>query len=147
MAEVVWTTPALDDLRDIVGYISRDSRVYAERFATRVLEATRHLEDFPYSGRLVAEFKEENIFRTNAISQTSLFLSVKVLQSSDITHRDPRCAGSLSHLQVFFEYSERSVRDKTIRKKCIRLSVVSCPLSADSLQTFQLSPHHSALAP
>jgi len=61
MAEVVWTTPALDDLRDIVGYISRDSRVYAERFATRVLEATRRLEDFPYSGRLVPEFMEENI--------------------------------------------------------------------------------------
>ncbi len=61
MAEVVWTMPALDDLNDIVEYISRDSRVYAERFATRVLEAARRLEDFPYSGRLVPEFKEENI--------------------------------------------------------------------------------------
>ena len=52
MAEVVWTMPALDDLNDIVEYISRDSRVYAERVATRVLEAAR---------RLVPEFKEENI--------------------------------------------------------------------------------------
>jgi len=61
MAKVVWTRPALDDLNDIVEYISRDSKVYAERFATRVLEAARRLEDFPYSGRLVPEFKEEDI--------------------------------------------------------------------------------------
>jgi len=61
MAKVVWTGPALDDLNDIVEYISRDSKVYAERFATRVLEAARRLEDFPYSGRLVPEFKEEDI--------------------------------------------------------------------------------------
>jgi len=67
-------------------------------------------------------------FRTNAISQTSLFLPVKVLQSPDVTHRDPRCAGSLSDLQVFFEYSERSVRDKRIRKSAFscQRSVVRC---------------------
>ena len=61
MAEVKWTKPALEDLKDIVQYISRDSKVYAERFATRVVEATRRLENFPYSGRLVPEFNEENI--------------------------------------------------------------------------------------
>jgi addiction module RelE/StbE family toxin len=61
MAEVKWTKLALDDLKNIVEYISRDSKVYAERFATRVVEAARRLENFPYSGRLVPEFKEENI--------------------------------------------------------------------------------------
>ncbi len=61
MAEVIWTRPALDDLKDIVEYISRDSKVYAERFATRVMEAAKRVEEFPYSGRLVPEFKEENI--------------------------------------------------------------------------------------
>jgi plasmid stabilization system protein ParE len=30
MAEVVWTRPALDDLKDIVDYISRDSKGYNE---------------------------------------------------------------------------------------------------------------------
>jgi toxin ParE1/3/4 len=61
MAEVKWTKPALDDLKDIVQYISRDSEVYAKRFATRVVEAARRLESFPYSGRLVPEFNEESI--------------------------------------------------------------------------------------
>ena len=37
------------------------SKVYAERFGTRVIEAARRLEAFPYSGRLVPEFREENI--------------------------------------------------------------------------------------
>lgn len=61
MAEVKWTKPALDDLMDIVHYISKDSKVYAERFATRVIEAARRLEDFPYSGRLVPEFGKDDI--------------------------------------------------------------------------------------
>ncbi len=61
MAEVIWTEPALEDLKNIVEYISKDSKVYAERFATRVIEAPRRLEHFPYSGRLVPEFQKENI--------------------------------------------------------------------------------------
>lgn len=48
MAEVIWTEPALDDLKNTVEYISRDSKVYAERFTTRVIEAARRLEHFPY---------------------------------------------------------------------------------------------------
>ncbi len=61
MAEVRWTKPALDDLGDIVEYISKDSKVYAERFATYILAAARRLESFPYSGRLVPEFNVRNI--------------------------------------------------------------------------------------
>jgi len=61
MAEVRWTKPALDDLEDITEYISRDSKVYAERFAIRVIDAVKRLEHFPYSGRLVPEFNDENI--------------------------------------------------------------------------------------
>jgi plasmid stabilization system protein ParE len=38
MAEVKWTKPALDDLEGITEYISRDSKVYAERFAIRVID-------------------------------------------------------------------------------------------------------------
>ena len=58
MAEVVWADPALNDLRAVVEYIARDSRTYAERFARRVLQATRRLETFPRSGRVVPEFGE-----------------------------------------------------------------------------------------
>ncbi len=61
MAKVIWTDPALDDLRSIVDYIAADSPVYAERFGTRLVEAPRRLEDFPRIGRVVPEFEDENI--------------------------------------------------------------------------------------
>jgi hypothetical protein len=43
--------------------------------------------------------------------QTSLFLPVKVLQSLEVIHRDARCAGLLSDLNLFSEISGSSVRD------------------------------------
>ncbi len=61
MAEVIWTEPALEDLRNVVEYIARDSFAYAERFGTRVVEAPKRLAQFPFCGRMVPEFEEENI--------------------------------------------------------------------------------------
>lgn len=61
MAKVVWTEPALEDLKDIIEYIARDSLIYAERFGVRVVEAPRCLMQFPRCGRIVPEFEEENI--------------------------------------------------------------------------------------
>ncbi len=49
MVQVIWTEPALGDLRDIVQHISQDSPVYAERFANAVVEAPRRLARFPRS--------------------------------------------------------------------------------------------------
>ena len=61
MGKVIWTEPALEDLRSIIDHIAEDSLVYAERFGVRVVEAPRRLAHFPYSGRMVPEFKDENI--------------------------------------------------------------------------------------
>ena len=61
MGKVIWTDPALDDLHDIIEHISEDSPVYAERFGLQVVESPRRLEQFPYCGRTVPEFKDENI--------------------------------------------------------------------------------------
>ncbi|MFH1287809.1 MAG: type II toxin-antitoxin system RelE/ParE family toxin [bacterium] len=61
MAEVIWTELALEDLQDIIEYIAKDSFVYAERFGVRVAEAPRRLAQFPFCGRIVPEFEEENI--------------------------------------------------------------------------------------
>lgn len=61
MFKVIWTEPALEDLQDIIEHIARDSFVYAERFGIRVVEAPRRLVQFPYCGRIVPEFEEENI--------------------------------------------------------------------------------------
>lgn len=61
MAKVIWTTPALDDLQDIISFISKDSKVYAERFGARIIRTPRRLVQFPLSGRVVPEFKNDAI--------------------------------------------------------------------------------------
>lgn len=56
MARVVWTRPALDDLRDVYQFIARDSHLYA-RTTVEGIRATvrRRVERFPTSGRVVPE--------------------------------------------------------------------------------------------
>lgn len=61
MAKVIWTEPALIDLHEIIGYIARDSQVYAERFGLKVVQAPRRLRKFPCSGRIVPEFNDDTI--------------------------------------------------------------------------------------
>lgn len=61
MVQVIWTQPALNDLRDIVQHISQDSAVYAERFAHSVVQAPKRLARFPHSGRVTPEFGKPGI--------------------------------------------------------------------------------------
>lgn len=61
MARIIWTEPALDDLKETVEYIARDSPSYAARFASRIVEAPRKLESFPRLGRVVPEFQDQDI--------------------------------------------------------------------------------------
>lgn len=56
--EIIWSPLALDDLRGIASYISRDSKVYAEAVVHRIMEATDSLAVFPYIGRKVPELKD-----------------------------------------------------------------------------------------
>ena len=61
MVKVIWTEPALKDLRDLVEYIARDSAVYAARFGIHVVHAPRRLEHAPLIGRMVPEFADQTI--------------------------------------------------------------------------------------
>ncbi len=61
MARVIWTNPALADVQHIIEYISNDSLFYAERVGTRIVQAPRRLKQFPFSGRVVPEFSDNNI--------------------------------------------------------------------------------------
>jgi toxin ParE1/3/4 len=89
MAKIIWTEPALNDLREIIEYIAKDSAVYAERTGVRVVEAPRQLEQFPLSGRIVPEFKESNIreliygsYRIIYLFQTDICYIVAVVHAS-----------------------------------------------------------------
>ncbi len=53
---LIWSPASRDDLRDIVSFISRDSRQRAEAFAYRLIAETDKLQSFPEIGRVVPEF-------------------------------------------------------------------------------------------
>ena len=55
MAQIVWSYPARDDLKEIVSYIRVESPAYAKSFALRLHQRITQLEKFPNSGRLVPE--------------------------------------------------------------------------------------------
>ena len=61
MGHVIWTEPALDDVRSIMDHVAKDSPAYAARLGTRIVEAPRGLARFPHSGSIVPEFNRDDI--------------------------------------------------------------------------------------
>jgi plasmid stabilization system protein ParE len=61
MAQVIWTDPALDHLREVVLYIARQSPTNAERVRVRLVQAPRLLENNPRIGSRVPEFDRDDI--------------------------------------------------------------------------------------
>jgi toxin ParE1/3/4 len=55
MAQVIWAPAALQDVDAIAAYIARDSSDQAALFATRLIEVTDRLADYPESGRIIPE--------------------------------------------------------------------------------------------
>ena len=61
MVKIIWTEYAVEDLRFIHEYISKDSKRYADRFIEKLFERVDQLESFPKSGRVVPEFNSDSI--------------------------------------------------------------------------------------
>ena len=59
MGQVIWSPSALDDADSIAEYIARDSVDQASLFVERLIKATDRLREFPLSGRVIPEIKEE----------------------------------------------------------------------------------------
>lgn len=53
MAQINWTKKSLKDLKAINDYISLDSKFYAARFISKIVERAEQLIEFPESGRIV----------------------------------------------------------------------------------------------
>ncbi len=58
---VVWTAPALADLKDIHDYIAKDSRFYAKKVVQEMREKADQADEFPMTGKMVPEVGDENI--------------------------------------------------------------------------------------
>ena len=63
MAEikVIWSRRALDDIEELVSYISQDSELYAVNFASKIVNAVETLKVFPEIGRIVPEYNYPKI--------------------------------------------------------------------------------------
>ena len=57
--KILWTDPAIDDLRSLHSYIGKDSEVYANSFVERIILAVEKLTNFPRLGRVVPEAEKE----------------------------------------------------------------------------------------
>jgi toxin ParE1/3/4 len=73
---VVWSPRAVEDLEAIAHYIAVDSSAYAAAVVKRVLNTARYLSRFPYAGRIVPEFADEN-FREWFVYTYRLFIALR----------------------------------------------------------------------
>lgn len=70
---VEWSIRAIEDVEAIAAYIAVDSAAYARSVVKKILETTRKLSHFPYSGRIVPEFGEESIREQFAYSYRIIY--------------------------------------------------------------------------
>jgi len=60
MAEMIWTEPALADVRRVFEFIADDSPRYAAITADRIMKAVDRLINFPESGHAIPEFPDSH---------------------------------------------------------------------------------------
>jgi toxin ParE1/3/4 len=70
---VVWSPRALADVEAIASYIASDSPFYAGSVVRRIVALTRTLEKFPFAGRKVPEFEDENLREVIAYSYRIIY--------------------------------------------------------------------------
>jgi toxin ParE1/3/4 len=61
MARVAWTTPALDQVREIIEFIAQRSPSSADKWHTRLMASVDRLEHLPMLGPAVPEFELESL--------------------------------------------------------------------------------------
>lgn len=76
MAEIVWTTPALSDLNEIVEYIALSNLSAAKKLARKVFDKITRLESHPESGKIPLELKSLNYREVN-INPCRIFYKIE----------------------------------------------------------------------
>src|ERR1044072_8964265 len=59
--KLIWSPAARDDLHDIVTFIARDNPNRAMSFGYELMSEADRLKDFPESGRIVPEYRNDSI--------------------------------------------------------------------------------------
>ena len=61
MVQIRLTDSAWEDLDSITDYIAQDSLRYAQEFGNDIFKRIEQLKEFPKSGRIVPEFRNEEM--------------------------------------------------------------------------------------
>lgn len=77
---VIWSLPARNDLKEIHGYIAKDSRHYAEKTIEDIVSKSENLSHFPQIGRVVPEINNSYIREI----QTNSFRLIYQLVQKDV---------------------------------------------------------------
>jgi len=59
--QIRWSPRAATNFEDICNYIAKDSEYYAPLFAKRANAIIKTIPQFPAAGRVVPEYKDENL--------------------------------------------------------------------------------------
>jgi toxin ParE1/3/4 len=71
--EVVWSPRAVEDVEAIASHIADDSPAYAAAVVRKIVASTRKLSRFPFAGRIVPEFDDENLREQFAYSYRIIY--------------------------------------------------------------------------
>ena len=95
--KVIWSKESLQQLIEIEQYISRDNPERAVQLINRLIDRAEKIKDYPYKGRVVAEFSLNEIrevfeksyrivyrISENQIEILTVFEGHKLLKSSEI---------------------------------------------------------------
>lgn len=76
---VQWTSTAVNDLREIIDYISIESKVIAKQKYLDIKSQSKTLGHFPEKGRVIPELKKQNIekYRELIIKPWRLFYKIE----------------------------------------------------------------------
>jgi addiction module RelE/StbE family toxin len=59
--KIIWSEPALGDLRSLTSFIAEDNPAAAEKIGAAILGKTRHLIEHPLLGRMVPEIRRKDV--------------------------------------------------------------------------------------
>ena len=76
MAEVIWTSPAFDDLNDIAEYIALSNITAAKKLVQKIFETISRLESHPESGKSPQELVNLN-YREVIVNPCRIFYKVE----------------------------------------------------------------------
>jgi len=70
---VIWSKPAITDLRSIHDFIAHDSQHYAKKVTQDIREKTDAIADFPKTGKKVPELNDNSIRELSLYSYRIIF--------------------------------------------------------------------------